>query len=106
MAMFRALRRWSGRALSLALAIASLTACGHPASQDECDEIVERVARLELEKRFPGNPKAVEDEIEETKESLKTSTMKDCVGKRITQSAMECVRKAKTSKEIIDDCFN
>jgi len=104
--MFLGLRRQLAPALALALASVSVTACGHPASQAECDEIVERVARLELEKRFPGNPRAVEDEIGETKQSLEKSTMKDCVGKRITKRAMECVRNAKTSKEIIDDCFN
>ena len=104
--MFEALQRHAGRALFAAWALTSLTACGHPATEAECDEIVERVARLELEKRFPGNPQAVEDEIEETKQSLKTSTMKDCVGKRITARAMKCVRQAKTSKEIIDDCFD
>jgi hypothetical protein len=104
--MIEALPRRTSRALWMVLAIASVTACGHPASQAECDEIVERVARLELEKRFPGNPEAVEAEIEQTRQSLKSSTMKDCVGKRITARAMKCVRQAKTSKEIIDDCFN
>ena len=66
----------------------------------------ERVARLELEKKATDNEQAVTDEIEETKKSLRESTMKDCVGKRITTGAMECVRKAKTSKEIIESCFN
>jgi hypothetical protein len=83
-----------------------LSGCGHPASVDECEEIVERVARLELEKKADGNEQAVKDEIEETKKSLRESTMKDCVGKRITSSAMKCVRQAKTSKEIIERCFN
>ncbi len=82
-----------------------LAGCGHPASEKECDEIVERIARLELEKQYPRDPQLVSDEISKAKTSLRQTTMKDCVGKRITHKAMECVRKAKTSKEIVDHCF-
>jgi hypothetical protein len=91
--------------LPLAVALASV-GCGHPATVEECDEIVERIARLELEKRNPTDTAVVEEEVEATQQSLRESTMKDCVGKRITSRAMECVRNAKTSKEIIDDCFD
>ena len=91
----------------LALLVAlSAAGCGHKASVAECEEIVERIARLELEKRNPNNQPAVEEEIESTKKSLRDTTMKDCVGKRITASAMKCVRNAKTSKEIVEDCFD
>ncbi|MCA9597657.1 MAG: hypothetical protein KC776_30300 [Myxococcales bacterium] len=90
-------------ALPLALLLGG---CGHPATEDECNEIVERVARLELEKQRPGDEKFVTEEIEATKESLRQSTLKQCVGKRITDKAMRCVRDAKTSKEIIEDCFD
>jgi len=79
--------------------------CGHPASVDECEEIVERIARLELEKR-KIDPTEVAAEIESTKKAVRNSTMKECVGKRITTRAMECVRKAKTSQEIVDVCFD
>jgi small lipoprotein (TIGR04454 family) len=91
---------------AMLLALAPLIAgCGHPATVEECDEIVERIARLELEQRT-SNAEAIKEEIESTKESLKQTTMKDCVGKRITTHAMQCVRKAKTSKEIIERCFD
>jgi hypothetical protein len=32
--------------------------------------------------------------------------MKDCVGRRITNKAMRCVREAKNSKHIVEDCFD
>lgn len=95
-----------GHLALLVLAASGLVGCGHPATVEECEEIVERIARLELEKKNPGNPAAVEQEIEATKQSLRDSTMKDCVGKRLTSGAMQCVRKAKSSKEIVDDCFD
>jgi hypothetical protein len=88
------------------LAALLTTACGHKASVAECEEIIERIARLELEKKNPNNPDAVNEEIEATKKSLRDTTMKDCVGKRITASAMKCVRTAKSSKEIVEDCFD
>lgn len=83
-----------------------LAGCGHRATVEECEEIVERVARLELEKRMPGDPEGVAAEIEKTKAELRETTMKDCVGKRVTDSAMQCVRNAKSSKEIVETCFD
>lgn len=98
-----ALLRFSIAALAACL---GAFGCGHPASESECEEIVERVARLELEKKNPGNPAAVQDEIEETKKSVRESMLKQCVGRRITEKAMKCVRNAKTSKEVVEDCFD
>lgn len=102
--MFRGARFLVGK-LWLFSAVAAL-GCGHPATEAECEEIVERVARLELEKKNPGNPEAVKDEIEATKKSVRESMLKECVGRRITDDAMRCVRKAKTSKEVVEDCFD
>jgi hypothetical protein len=80
--------------------------CGHPASDKECQEIVERIATLELEKNAGTNdPKSVGAQVDETKKALATNTLKDCVGKRITERAMQCVHTAKTSQQIVDDCF-
>jgi hypothetical protein len=80
--------------------------CGHPASDKECQEIVERIATLELEKSgATSDAKAVGAQVDETKKALATNTLKDCVGKRITERAMQCVRSAKTSQQIVDDCF-
>ncbi len=67
---------------------------------------MERIATLELQKAGGvTDPKAVGEQIDETKKSLAANTLKDCVGKRITERAMQCVRTAKTSSEIVDDCF-
>jgi small lipoprotein (TIGR04454 family) len=92
-------------AVALAASLAAIS-CGHPATEAECEAIVERVARLEIEKKNPGNAQAVQDEIEATKKSVRESMLKECVGRRITQKAMECVRTAKTGKEIVEDCFD
>ena len=94
-----------GRLLSLLLPLTSL-ACGHPASNKECQEIVEQIATLELEKASgAADPKSLGAQVDETKKALASNTLKDCVGKRITERAMQCVRAAKTSQQIVDDCF-
>jgi hypothetical protein len=64
------------------------------------------VTRLELEKAGGAtDPKTIADQVAATKKSLESTTLKDCVGKRITGAAMQCVRGAKTSQQIVDDCF-
>jgi hypothetical protein len=86
--------------------LGSVVGCGHPASDKECQQIVERIATLELEKAAgTSDAKAVGSQVDETKKALAPNTLKDCVGKRITERAMECVRSAKTSSQIVDDCF-
>lgn len=90
----------------VAMSVTCATGCGHPATDRECQEIVERIATLELEKASGTNdPKSVGAQVDETKKALAPNTMKDCVGKRITERAMQCVRSAKTSQQIVDDCF-
>ncbi len=80
--------------------------CGHPASEKECQEIVERIAALELEKAGGAtDAKSISEQIDATQKALASNTLKDCVGKRITDRAMQCVRTAKTSSQIVDDCF-
>lgn len=98
-----------GRSIALASAIFCLLipGCGHPASEQECEQILERVARLELKERRPGaSEQELEQDVEATKQALRDSTMKNCVGKRITDDAMKCVENATTSKQIIEDCFD
>ena len=81
--------------------------CGHPATVAECEEIIEQVARLELRATLgAANEKAILAEIDATKRDLKDSTMKDCVGKRITNKALECVRNASTADQAAEDCFD
>jgi hypothetical protein len=93
------------RLVSPSLAIAlMLVGCGHKASVAECEEIVETIVRLELSAADAGS--ALADEVKATKESLRGDTMKRCVGRRITDSAMQCVRNAATAQEIEEKCFD
>lgn len=84
-----------------------LAACGRPATQQECDEIVGRIAELSLrEASGPSDQDEVKKQVQETKEAFQKKTKQECVGKRITSRALACVRKAKTAEEIVHECLN
>ncbi len=90
--------------LGLLVTVLGLTGCGHRATVQECEEIVERVARLELERAKVG-PVALASELKLAKESFKKDMGRRCVGRRVTEEAMSCVRSAKSSQEIEEVCF-
>ena len=91
------------RLVALAIAL-TLLGCGRPATEAECDEIVERTARLKIQETRPGREETVEREVAELKNKLRDKTLQGCVGKRITERAMNCVREAKSS-EAVQECF-
>lgn len=95
------------RALPFACLVAGLAvACGHPASEKECQEIADRVTQLELSASPAGrDPEAAQEQLERTRNWVKESQLKECVGRRITDAAMKCVRAAKKAEEITDTCF-
>jgi len=80
--------------------------CGHPATEKECQEIADRVTQLELA-HTPAlsDPAAKQEQLERTRKWVKETQLKSCVGRRITDSAMRCVREAKKADEITDRCF-
>jgi len=92
---FRRCERSRPRALLFATAVA-------PASVEECEEIVERIARLELEKKTP-QPQAISDEIEAPKK-LARSTMKDCVA----SASLRCdaLRRGPRAPADREECFD
>lgn len=92
------------RRLVFACLLLVATGCGHPATEKECEEIVERVARLELEKANAGT-ETMANEIKLAKESFKKDMSRKCVGRRVTQAAMNCVRQARSADQIEKECF-
>ena len=93
-----------GFSVVLVIFAATAMGCGHPATERECEEIVERIAILELGGLDAGK-NVVADEVQNAKESFRKEMQRKCVGRRITNAAMECVRKATASRQIEDECF-
>ena len=88
--------------------IAALLAvgCGRPATQAECDEIVGRIAELELRESAPATSADVQKQVAETKQAFQEKSKRECVGRRITSRALGCVRSAKTAEEIVRVCLD
>jgi hypothetical protein len=83
-----------------------ILACGRPASEQECNEIVTRTATLEYQAATKGVRVVDPAQIETIRARVKDSMLKNCVGRRITEKALRCVREAKSAKEIQDRCFD
>ena len=90
-------------ACSLVL-LALLGGCGHPASREECEEIFDRSAELELRAQNVTDPKVIAQRTAEARTARGEELMSRCLGRRITTSALECVRKANTSDQV-DRCL-
>jgi hypothetical protein len=43
--------------------------------------------------------------VKETIDALRKTTLKDCVGRRIDDEAMACVRAALNAQQIVRECF-
>ena len=84
--------------------LAVLAGCGHPATAGECDEIFRRSAELELKAQNVSNPEEISRRVEEARVARGEELTRECVGNRITDAAMECVRGAQTAEEL-DGCL-
>ncbi len=94
------------RAAAALVALFTCVACGKPATQAECDEIVGRIAELELRESSSASSAELAKQVAETKLAFESKTKRECVGKRITKRALGCVRNAKTAEEIVHECLN
>ena len=83
-----------------------LFSCGRPATVKECEEIAERVATLEYEAASKSQSPPKPDQVQTIRARVRDAMMKGCVGKRVTERALQCVRSAKTADAIQKDCFD
>lgn len=94
------------RHASVLSALLLILGCGRPATVRECEEIASRVATLEYEAASKSKSPPQPDQIQTIRARVHDAMMKGCVGKRITERALRCVRTAKTAEAIQKDCFD
>ncbi len=87
-----------------ALCLSGLVGCGRPATRAECDEIFDRSAEIELRAQNITDPKIIRERINAVRAAKGEPLLSQCVGKRITENAIACVRNA-TSSEQMDKCL-
>lgn len=81
-----------------------LAACGRPASEAECREILRKSAELELSERL-GSREMISAEVDAIEEEMEAKMMEKCVGKRITDGTIACIRQAQAADQLFKDCF-
>jgi hypothetical protein len=84
--------------------VVPLCGCGHPASREECEAIFRRSAEIELRAQKVSDPKIIEERTAAVHEAKGKDLIDRCVGRRITNGALECVRKAE-SPDQVDRCL-
>jgi hypothetical protein len=80
--------------------------CGKKATADDCERILVRMAELELAANHVSDPQQVAQQVAATKNTFRERTFKECVGRQISKSAMDCVGRAKTTDEILGECLD
>ncbi|HEX7600542.1 MAG TPA: hypothetical protein VF316_03010 [Polyangiaceae bacterium] len=91
-------RSWTLLAL---VAVALLVACGRKATEADCQIIVDQTVAVKLKEKNVTDPAAVTKMQEELRSEVKGDVMDGCVGKRISDSALACIKSAQTQEEIV-----
>jgi hypothetical protein len=81
----------------------ALVACGRKATREDCEMVVDRNIEVKLRADGVTDPAVIEKRKGELRPTLKEDIDK-CVGKRVTDGMMKCVRTAETAEQI-DKCL-
>lgn len=81
----------------------ALAGCGRKATREDCELVVDRNVELQLKQLGVVDPSTVGKRKDEMRASMKDDIDK-CIGKRVTDGMMQCVKSAE-SAERIDKCL-
>ena len=77
--------------------------CGRKATRADCEAVVDKNVEVKLKADGVTDPPLVEKRKEELRGSLKDDIDR-CVGKRVTDGMLNCVKGAETAEQI-DKCL-
>jgi hypothetical protein len=97
-----AVRRSAALALAMGIALV-LGGCGRKATREDCEIVVDRNVELQLKALGVTDPAVVTKRRDEMRASMREDIDK-CVGKRVTDGMMACVKQAETAEKI-DKCL-
>ena len=81
----------------------ALVGCGRKATREDCETVVDKNVELQLKALGVTDPAIVAKRRDEMRASMRDDIDK-CVGKRVTDSMMACVKNAETADKI-DKCL-
>ena len=91
------------RTAGIASVVLVLWACGRPATREDCELIIDRNVELQMKQMQITDPALVEKRKAEIRATM-SDQLKGCVGKRVTDKTMTCVKTAASAEEI-DQCL-
>ena len=77
--------------------------CGRKATHEDCEAVVDKNVELQLKALGVVDPATVNKRRDEMRASMKDDIDK-CVGKRVTDAMISCVKNAETTEKI-DKCL-
>ncbi len=80
-----------------------LCACGRRASREDCELIVDRNVEVGLRVQGTVDPVTIQKRKDEMRSEMK-ERIDQCVGKRVTDRMMACVKSSETPDQI-DKCL-
>ena len=90
---------------ALAALVSLASGCGHPATEQECQEILDKVVELELRGQNVTDPATLAQRKATTREARGKDLLPGCTGRKITDQAMACIRGATSYDEIDNRCL-
>jgi hypothetical protein len=91
--------RW----LLCACVLVCVAGCGRKATREDCESIVDKNVEVKLRDEGMTDPAIVQKRKEELRASLKDDIDR-CVGKRVTDGMLACVKNAEKAEQI-DKCL-
>jgi hypothetical protein len=73
--------------------------CGRPATEADCQLIIDRNVEVQMKAMKLEDRDLIAKKQQELRTAMKDE-LKDCVGRRVTDGMMRCVRGAETAEEI------
>lgn len=80
-----------------------VSACGRKATRDDCELIVDRNVEVKLKSEGTTDPAAIASS-KVTVRKTEQQRIDECVGKRVSDGMITCVKSAQTADEI-DKCL-
>ncbi|MBK9259160.1 MAG: hypothetical protein IPM54_04930 [Polyangiaceae bacterium] len=94
-----------GPALGTTAVVLGLFGCGRPATKADCDAILDKSAEIELKAQNVTDPAEVQKRTEAVRAAQGEQLLAKCIGRRVTDKAMQCVRLATTADQV-DRCLD
>jgi len=89
--------------LGLFVVLPALGGCGRKATREDCEIVVDRNVELQLKALGVTDSAVVDKRRAEMRASMEKD-IQECVGKRVTDGMMTCVKSADTAEKI-DKCL-